>query len=58
MPSSTKSGASKVIEKGVAGVIEVSSVNQGGPSGSIVILAPASQVSPTSFQGAVFPGGL
>ena len=50
-------GASKVIKEGVLGVVEVSSVNQGPPSSSVKIPAPASQVSHFSFQGAI-PRGL
>ena len=57
VPTGAISGVSKAIEKGVPGVVEVSRFNQGGPGSSFKVLAPASQVSPTSFQGAVFPGG-
>ena len=35
MPSGTISGVGKVIEKGVLGVMEVSSVNPGGPSSTV-----------------------
>ena len=57
MPTGTISRFSKAIEKGVLGVIEASSVNQGGPGNSAKVLAPISQVLHTSFQGAVFLEG-
>ena len=42
MPNNTIGGVSKAIEKGVPGVAEVPSVNQGGPSSSVEVPAPAS----------------
>ena len=54
MPNGTISGVSKVIEKGIPGVVAAPSVNQGGLSSSVKVPAPASQVSPSSFQGALF----
>ena len=57
MPTGIICGVSKVIEKGVLGIVEASSINQGGPSSSFKVPAPASQVPPSSFQGAVFAKG-
>ena len=48
MPNNTLGGVSKAIEKNVPGVVEAPSVNQGGPSSSVEVLAPASWVSPSS----------
>ena len=48
MPNGTVSGVSEAITKGVLGVMGVPSVNQGGPSSSVEVPAPASQVSPSS----------
>ena len=48
MPNGTISGVSEAITKGVLGVMGVPSVNQGGPSSSIEVPAPASWVSPSS----------
>ena len=57
LPIETISGASILIEKGVPVFMEAPSVNPRGPSSSIEVLAPASHVSPSSFQGAILPEG-
>ena len=53
----TVSGVSTVIEKGLPGIVEVPSVNWGGPSSSVKVLAHTRQVSPSSLQGAVLLEG-
>ena len=58
MPNGIIIGVSKVIEKGIPGVMGVASVNQGGPSSSVKVPEPASWVSPPRFQGVLFPEGL
>ena len=44
MPNGTISGVSKAIEKGILGVMGVPSDSQGGPSSSVKVSAPASQL--------------
>ena len=57
VPNGTISGVSKAIEKGILGVMGVASDSQGGPSSSVKVPAPASQLSPSSLQGALFLEG-
>ena len=57
VPTGIISGVSTVIEKGVPGVVEAPSADQGGSSSSVAVPAPASQVSPSSFQTAVLLEG-
>ena len=57
MPTGAKSGVSKAIEKGVLGVVEVPSADQGGPGSSAKVPEPASQVSPSSFKGEILLKG-
>ena len=49
VPISMISGVSTIIEKGVPGVMEAPSVNQGEPSINVEVPAPAILVSPSSF---------
>ena len=57
MPNGTIGRVSKAIEKCILGVMGVPSINQSGPNSGVKIPAPASQVSSSRFQGALFPEG-